>query len=233
MPRKARVYLPDMPYHVVQRGNNREACFYCEDDYQLYLELLKEYSVRYGVSVHAYVLMTNHYHLLLTPRESDSISRLMQALGSRYGFFMNKAHKRSGTVWEGRHKSSVVHEQAYLLKCYRYIELNPVRAAMVSSPEEYRWSSYGVNAWGDNSDTVVPHDEYLNLGNDKQARCFAYRELFRSQIDNNDLQTIRRAAHYSYPLGDSRFVEQIERLSGKGAGYPKRGRPRKGGLINK
>jgi putative transposase len=171
--------------------------------------------------------MTNHIHFLVTPTHADSASRMMQALGSRYGFFMNKIHKRSGTVWEGRHKSSAVDEQAYLLKCYRYIELNPVRAKMVVSPEEYRWSSYGVNAWGDQSDCLEPHPEYVNLGGDKAKRCFAYRELFRYQLEKDDLHSIRQAAHYSHPLGDTRFVKQIERLSGKAAGYAKRGRPRK------
>lgn len=227
MPRKNRVYVPEMPYHIVQRGNNREACFYCDDDYQLYLELLGDYSDRYKVSVHAYILMTNHIHLLVTPAYADSVSRMMQSLASRYAFFMNKLHKRSGTVWEGRHKSSVVDAADYLLKCYRYIELNPVRANMVSRPEEYRWSSYGVNAWGDKSNYLSHHSEYLNLGTDSEERCLAYRELFRHQLDKNDLHAIRQAAYYSHPLGDSRFVEQIERYSGKAVGYAKRGRPKK------
>ena len=116
MPRKARIYLPGVPYHLVQRGNNREVCFFAEDDYRLYLGLLKDYSQRYGVAVHAYVLMTNHIHLLATPESKDSLSRLMQCLGSRYAYFMNKHYRRSGTVWEGRHKSSAVDEQNYLLK---------------------------------------------------------------------------------------------------------------------
>ena len=166
-----------MPYHLVQRGNNRQACFFAEEDYRLYLSLLKDYSQRYGVNVHAYVLMTNHYHLLATPSNEDSISRMMQCLGSRYAYYMNKQYRRSGTMWEGRHKSSVVDKQNYLLKCYRYIELNPVRANMVAQPEEYLWSSYSTNAWGDHSDWLVAHEGYRELGRSHSERCTAYREL--------------------------------------------------------
>ena len=226
MPRKKRMYIAGFPYHIVQRGNNREACFYAEDDYWLYLELLQDYSARYGVQVHAYVLMTNHYHLLLTPESEDSISRLMKAQGSRYAFYMNKKYKRSGTVWEGRHKSSVVDADAYLLKCYRYIELNPVRACMVNMPEEYRWSSYTVNAWGDENQWLTPHPVYLQLGHHVEERCCAYRELFRGELDVSDLHSIRRSSYYSHPLGNDRFVRQIEGLMGRSIGYARRGRPK-------
>jgi len=229
MPRRARMYISGMPYHIVQRGNNREACFYCDEDYQLYLELLQDYSQRYDVQIHAYVLMTNHYHLLATPKEPDSISRMMKAQGSRYAFYTNKRHKRSGTVWEGRHKSSVVDQTAYLLKCYRYIELNPVRANMVEMPEEYRWSSYGVNAWGDYSSWLKPHIEFKKLGQLEEERCYAYCELFKYQLDSEDLHHIRRSVFYSHPLGDSRFVEKIEKRLGSSVGYFSRGRPKRAG----
>lgn len=226
MPRKKRMYITGLPYHVVQRGNNRSACFYDEADYQLYLELLKDYSVRYGVQIHAYVLMTNHVHLLMTPESEDSISRLMKAQGSRYAFYMNKRYSRTGTMWEGRHKSSVVDAKTYLLTCYRYIELNPVRAHMVEMPEEYCWSSYCINAWGEQGKWLTPHPAYLALGNDKNERCYAYRELFRNMLNQEDLHTIRRAAHYSHPLGSDYFAQQIEALIGRSVGHCNRGRPK-------
>ena len=146
MPRRARMYLPQHPYHIVQRGNNHEACFVEPENYQYYLELWKENARRYGIAVHAYCLMTNHIHFLVTPEHADSISRATSVIGSRYAWYFNKSYKRSGTVWEGRHKSSLVQTDRYFLICCRYIEMNPVMAGMVCKPEEYRWSSYRVNA---------------------------------------------------------------------------------------
>lgn len=227
MPRRARMYVPNMPYHVVQRGNNREACFFAIEDYQYYLELLAQLLPKYGAQLHSYVLMTNHIHLLITPLEIDSISRLTQVLGSRYAHYINKTYKRTGTLWEGRHKSSAVDSEKYLLKCYRYIELNPVTANMVVRPEEYRWSSYGVNAWGDDPKIVTFHDEYLRLGSEVSERCRAYRELFRTHLSEEDLHLIRKSNHYCHPLGDNRFVEQIALKSGLPVGRMGRGRPRK------
>jgi len=151
MPRRARQYIPQLPYHIVQRGNNREVCFIEPEYYQFYLELWQELSVKYQVAVHAYCLMTNHIHFLVTPATDDSISNTMKVVGSRYTQYINKKYKRTGTLWEGRHKSSLIQSERYLLTCYRYIELNSVRAGMVERPEEYKWSSYGIYAWGDSS----------------------------------------------------------------------------------
>jgi len=227
MPRRARSYLPRFPYHLVQRGNNREVCFFEPENYQFYLELLRDNAKRYGVAIHAWVLMTNHVHLLLTPESEHSISRMTRVVGSRYAQYLNKSYKRTGTVWEGRHKSSPVHAQDYLLKCYRYIELNPVNAGMVVRPEEYRWSSYHANAWGDSVGWMVPHCEYLSLGADVQSRCLTYRGLFARHFDASDLSAIRLAAHYCQPLGDERFRLQIEEKLGRSVGQAARGRPRK------
>lgn len=174
--------------------------------------------------------MTNHIHLLLTPKESDSISRLMRVVGSRYAYYINKTYKRSGTVWEGRHKSSLVDADNYLLKCYRYIEMNPVAAGMVQSPEEYKWSSYRRNAWNEEQAFITPHVIYEALGNTDQERSHGYRELFKTQLDEFDVHTIRKAAHYCQPIGDTRFKESIERQIGHKLGYAERGRPRKGKL---
>ena len=226
MPRRKRMYLPGYPYHIVQRGNNREACFVEPENYRFYLELWKECIKRYGVDVHAYCLMTNHIHFLVTPAEPDSISRAMQVVGSRYGYYFNKMYKRSGTVWEGRHKSSLVQSDRYLLTCYRYIEMNPVVAGMVNKPEQYRWSSYLVNAWAGKS-LITHHEEYLKLGNNTEDRCHAYRELFRCRIPDQDVHMIKKACEYCYPVGDDRFRSQIEKQYGVNSGQDSRGRPKK------
>jgi len=146
MPRKPRMYLAGVPCHVVQRGNNRDACFFTDDDYQLYRETLRDACRSYRVDVHAYVLMTNHVHLLMTPQTIEGISRVMQSLGRRYVQYVNRSYQRVGTLWESRHKASLVDAKNYLLACYRYIELNPVAAGMVEHPGDYRWSSFTCNA---------------------------------------------------------------------------------------
>jgi putative transposase len=226
MPRRARLYIPDLPYHVVQRGNNREACFIEPENYQFYLILWEELSRRYGVSVHAYVLMTNHVHFLVTPGNETAVSNTTKVAGSRYAQYMNKKYRRTGTLWEGRHRASLVQSERYLLTCMRYIELNPVRAGMVKRPEEYRWSSYGVNAWGDTG-SLAPHPEYIRLGPTPATRGFAYRELFKTQLSEEDIHRVRKAAHYCQPVGDDRFRQQIEQRYGIRLGQMERGRPRK------
>lgn len=233
MPRRARLYIPGLPYHVVQRGNNREACFVEPENYQFYLQLWEELSVRYGLAVHAYCLMTNHVHFLVTPERDESVSNTMKVAGSRYAQYMNKKYRRTGTLWEGRHRSSLVQTERYLLTCMRYIELNPVRAQMVKRPEEYRWSSYGINAWGDRS-WLTPHAEYQRLGRTTPERGQAYRELFKTQLSEEDLHLVRKAAHYCQPVGDDRFRQQIETRYGVELGQMARGRPRKqdDGLTN-
>jgi len=226
MPRRTRMYLPELPYHLVQRGNNREVCFVEPENYQFYLELWKECSSKYDVAVHAYCLMTNHIHVLATPGRADSISNATRVIGSRYAYYFNKKYKRTGTLWEGRHKSSLVQSERYFLTCCRYIELNPVVADMVAKPEEYKWSSYRVNAWGRES-SLIPHAEYLKLGADFESRGFAYRELFKHHISAEDVHKIEKAAEYCQPVGDDRFRLQIESKYGIKLGYDGCGRPRK------
>jgi putative transposase len=145
MPRRKRNYLPGFPYHLVQRGNNRQPCFREHTDFDNYLNLWREKSRWYGVQVHAYCLMTNHIHFIVSSAETDAISNTMKVVGSRYAFHFNKRHGRSGTLWEGRHHSSLIDSERYLLTCLRYVELNPVRARMVASPDAYEWSSYALN----------------------------------------------------------------------------------------
>ena len=220
------MYLAGLPYHVIQRGNNREACFIEPENYLFYLELWKELSTRYGAAVHAYCLMTNHVHFLATPDNEVAISNTMKVVGSRYAQYINKKYRRTGTLWEGRHRASLVQSERYLLTCMRYIECNPVRAQMVARPEEYRWSSYGTNAWGDHS-WLRPHEEYARLGTTPAERGHAYRELFKIEVTDEDLHLIRRAAHYCQPVGHDRFREQIERKYGIKLGQMERGRPRR------
>ena len=178
MPRIARLALPGVPLHVVQRGNNRQPCFFQTADYQLYLESVFACAMRYKVAVHAYVLMTNHVHLLLTPAEKWGVSRMMQLLGATYVSKINSTYRRTGSLWEGRYKSSLIRTDRYLFACYRYIELNPVRAGMAHSPEKYRWSSYRTNAMGWGNGVITPHRIWTDLGADLQERCAAYKRLF-------------------------------------------------------
>ena len=183
MPRRTRVHLDGVPLHIVQRGHNREPCFFCEDDYESYLYWLSKALGETGCALHAYVLMTNHVHLLLTPRKAPAVPRLVISLGRRYVQYINKTYKRTGTLWDSRYKSSSVQAEPYLLLCQRYIELNPVRAAMVDDPAHYRWSSYRSNGLGQAGSRLSPHDLYLALGRTDKERQANYRALFRTELD--------------------------------------------------
>lgn len=180
MPRRARLLLPNVPLHIIQRGNNRQACFFAEEDCIVYLDWLKEYAAKTGCLIHAYMLMTNHIHLLISTEHSESAAALMKALGQRYVQYVNRTYQRSGTLWEGRFKSCLMQEDNYLLSCQRYIELNPVRAGMVAHPAEYRWSSYRANAQGEVDALLQPHSLYEGLGRSAESRQTAYRELLQT-----------------------------------------------------
>ncbi len=206
MPRKARMYLPHVPAHIVQRGNNRDACFFAEDDFNFYKQVLAEGLERYGAELHAYCLMTNHVHLLITPFATDSISRILQHIGRQYVQYINKTYRRSGTLREGRHKGSLIDAENYLLSCYRYIELNPVTAGMVEKPEEYLWSSYHANAGGKLDPVITPHKIYLRVDNDPVVRCYHYRELFCVNLSEHDVHCIRERIAANQVLGQGRFL---------------------------
>ncbi len=225
MPRKPRMYLADVPCHVIQRGNNRNACFFTDDDYLYYRDVLRDACQRYCVQAHAYVFMTNHVHLLLTPQSPEGISRVMQSVGRRYVQFINKTYRRCGTLWESRHKASLVDAERYLLACYRYIELNPVAANMVGHPGAYRWSSFQHNAWGRLDDLVRPHAVYNALDANPLLRQQRYRELFSCQLPQETVREIQVASDFSMPLGSERFKNQIESALGRSIGQAKRGRP--------
>ncbi len=227
MPRKPRMYMAGIPCHVIQRGNNRNACFYREDDYLFYLDCLSDACQRYGVACHAYVLMTNHSHLLLSPKDELGISKVVQSIGRRYVQYVNNVYLRSGTLWEGRHKSSLVDADNYLLCCYRYIELNPVTARMVEDPADYQWSSYRANANGELNPLITPHSLYTALGTSVDSRLAAYRALFEETISPSLLHQIRNTISFSMPLGDESFRLQIESALNRSIGQAKRGRPKK------
>ena len=226
MPRHPRIIVPNTPQHIIQRGNNRQACFYADDDYQFYLEWLKEYADKTECCIHAYVLMTNHVHLLVSAEKTDAIGALMKALGQRYTQYVNKIYKRSGTLWEGRYKSCPTQAETYLLACQRYIELNPVRADMVNHPAEYKWSSYAANAHGEVNPIIQPHALYHALGLDTASRQAAYRELFRYSLDIGLVDEIRKATNGNYVLGSSKFAEQIAEVLGRRVTAGKAGRPK-------
>jgi len=209
MPRRPRLFLPNVSCHIVQRGNNRDATFYCDDDYQYYLYCLGLAVKRFKVELHAYVLMTNHVHLLVTPKDEYGVSRMMQSVGRNYVQYINKTYRRTGTLWEGRFKSSLVANDAYLLACYRYIELNPVRAGMVAQPIDYRWSSYSVNACDSKKDMITPHALYLELGATESERRQCYTSLFERDIEQQVIRDIRSTSAFCKPLGNGRFQQQI------------------------
>jgi putative transposase len=227
MPRKRRFFLPGVPVHVVQRGNNRQAVFFDDNDYRVYLDWLSEAAGEHGCAIHAYVLMTNHVHLLLTPGDAGALSAALQALGRRFVPYINHNYGRSGTLWEGRFKANIVQEEAYLLTCYRYIELNPVRAGMVRAPQGYPWSSYRANALGEASSLLTPHEIYRALGATARERQTAYRDLVAAQLNPDALREVRSCLQTGTPLGNDRFRDQIEQTLGVRVGYNKRGRPKK------
>lgn len=227
MPRKPRFYVPGAPVHAVQRGHNRSAVFSDNLDYLEYLRCLKQAADSCGCAVHAYVLMTNHVHLLLTPERANSVGRLFQNVGRHYVRYVNQKYRRHGGLWEGRYKCNVIESQTYLLSCMRYIELNPVRAGMVDHPAKYRWSSHAANALGVSNAVLSPQAEYVALGRLPVDRQSVYRGLFDREVDSNELALLRGALQTGTPLGNEKFKAEIEATLGLRVGFAHRGRPMK------
>lgn len=226
MPRLPRFFAPGVPLHVIQRGNDRQAIFRDAADCVYFMELLGKAALRHGIALHAYVLMTNHVHFLLTPRGRDETSRMMQSLGRVYVQRFNERYRRTGTLWEGRYKAAIVEDERYLLTCMRYIELNPVRARMVASPGEYFWSTFRTNACGEPSDLIVPHPVYQAISAAPDERRAAYRELFRQDVSEADLCVIRDATQHAWALGGDVFRARIDATRRRATRLPM-GRPRK------
>jgi len=227
MPRKPRFYVPGAPVHAIQRGHNRSAIFFNDLDYLEYLRCLKQAADNCGCQIHAYVLMTNHVHLLLTPERADSVACLFQSIGRHYVRYINQTYQRRGGLWEGRYKCNVIESQSYLFSCMRYIELNPVRAGMADHPAKYRWSSYAANALGVSNAILAVHAEYLALGNSPDARQTAYRGLFDRMEEANELKLLRSTLQTGTPLGNARFKMEIEAALNIKVGFARRGRRKK------
>ena len=209
MARVQRLFLPGMPLHVVQRGADRQACFFDSADFLWYLQQLQRHSRAQGCALHAYVLMTNHVHLLLSAESISSVSRMMKALAQEYAHYVNWRRHRTGPLWDGRYKSCVVQDVTYLLACQRYIELNPVRAGMVRYPGHYRWSSYRCNAEGREDALVQPHPLYFSMGKNQGERRHAYAALFHAD-EEVALQALRAASRGNGVVGSDEFVRELQ-----------------------
>ncbi|OOZ41615.1 transposase [Solemya pervernicosa gill symbiont] len=212
MPRLPRYVFSGQPQHVIQRENNRNPIFVADEDYACFRHHLYKASNRPGCHIHAWVFMTNYLHLLLTPVEEESIAKTMQSVGRRYVQYFNAIYQRTGTLWEGRYKATLIDSDRYLFTCHRYIELNPVRAHMVSHPGEYPWSSYAANALGKHDKLLTPHKLYLGLGDSAVKRESAYRQLFSTHLDEKTLEEIRQSTQKGWALGSEHFVMEVERL---------------------
>ncbi len=225
MARLGRYFLPDQALHVIQRGNDRQAVFFAPDDYARYRDWLIAAAQDYGCAVHAYILMTNHVHLLVTPSSAESLPRTMQSLGRRYVRYVNWAHGRTGTLWEGRYRAAPIDSDAYFLACCRYIELNPVRARMVAHPRDYSWSSYRAHADGARDPLVSDHVLYRRLGRTAAERQQEYRALFRAKLSDAFVEALRSATNGGWALGDDRFKRQIAKMAGRRVAPLPKGRP--------
>ena len=227
MPRQPRYFLPDVPQHVIQRGVDRQPTFFAPRDYQLYKACLRTAAEQFGCQIHAYVLMTNHTHLLVTPMEPQSLPLLMQAMGRTYVQSLNRRHDRTGTLWQGRYKACPIDSERYLLICSRYIELNPVRAGMVSEPDDYPYSSFRHNALGQ-PDPLITHHPVYNALSEQPAECRnAYRRLFGTHIGPETLNVIRDNRNACLALGNEEFKDDLEMKLGRSVRPRKKGRPRK------
>ncbi len=225
MPRQARIVVPGLPLHITHRGHNRQPCFFCSQDFQIYLDWLGEHSLATGCVVHAYVLMTNHVHLLLSIPAANAAAALMKSQAQRYAQYVNRRYHRSGALWEGRFHSCATQQERYFLACQRYIELNPVRAGMVAHPALYRWSSYRANALGEPTALVQPHAVYDALGADSQLRLRAYRALFYEELGPGMVDQIRSATAGNFALGDPGFVQRMATELGRKIASRPAGRP--------
>jgi REP-associated tyrosine transposase len=223
--------LPGIAIHAIQRANNRSACFASDEDRGFYLFHLDRILRRTGCKLHAYCLMSNHVHLLLTPEHVAACSSLMKGIGQLYSQYVNKLYKRSGHLWEGRFKSCLVQSEQYVLACYRYIELNPVRAELSKRADQYPWSSHRANAIGEHSDLLTPHHEYLRLGRTPEERQAIYRDLF-SLVQGDDLERIRAATNAGYVLGEPPFRAMMARKLGRRVERGQAGRPSASGAVD-
>lgn len=225
MARLPRLTLPGYPHHVIQRGNNRQPIFTSRVDYQTLLDLLDENAKKFGVAIHAYVLMSNHFHLLATPQTAEGLPQMMQAVGRRYVRYFNDSQKRTGTLWEGRYKSTLIQTERYLLSCMAYIDLNPVRAALVASPQDYPWSSHGHYIGLRIDKLITPHALFWELGNTPFAREAAYAQLVQAGINSVQQLALTDSALSGWALGDPDFVADLQKRTDRRVAKGLAGRP--------
>ena len=226
MPRKQRFFIADVPNHIVQRGRNKDPIFFEAADYDFYLTTLATALEKYGAKLHAYVLMTNHVHLLMTGDTREAVSRVMQHVGRHYVPYMNCKYNFSGSLWEGGFKSNLIDSSLYLFSCMRYIELNPVRAGMVESPGKYSYSSYHKNALGEENPLITAQNEYLKLSDALVIRCQLYKSLFVEAPEKETVTQFRKSNQTGTPMGSTAFVEKIETTLKRKIGQTARGRPK-------
>ncbi len=225
MARLPRLTLPDYPHHVIQRGNNRQAIVAAPADYRRLLDILEESATRFQVAIHAYVLMSNHFHLLATPQTADGLPNMMQAVGRSYVRYFNASQKRTGTLWEGRYKSTVIQSERYLLACMVYIDLNPVRASMVARAQDYPWSSHAHFIGLHHDRLVTPHALYWELGNTPFAREAAYAEMVHAGLNTVQAQALIDATQSGWALGDANFVANLQKRTLRRVSKASAGRP--------
>ena len=227
MARLPRYFVKNVPQHIILRGNNREPIFLNEEDCLFFKEALQDAAKRNGLAIHAYVFMTNHLHLLASPATEESIPKTLQSLGRRYVQYFNFRHQRTGTLWEGRYRATIVEAETYLFECMRYIELNPVRAGMVRKPGEHTWSSYLANVGMVLDPLVKPHRLYRSLGLDDEARHKAYKALVQQPMDAAMLKIIRDSTNKGWAMGGGRFMNKIEALTDRRVAPLPKGRPKR------
>lgn len=225
MARLPRLTVPGYPHHLIQRGNNRQAIFAANADYEALLAMLDENARKFEVELHAYVLMTNHFHLLATPATVTGLPSLMQAVGRRYVRYFNQRQGRSGTLWEGRYRSTLIQADRYLLACMVYMDLNPVRAGIAPIARDYPWSSHGhyIGLRGDK--LIVPHALYWTLGNTPFAREAAYAEMVAAGIGQQQQQALTNSALQGWALGEPDYVEELQKRTERRVSKAKAGRP--------
>jgi putative transposase len=225
MARLPRLIVPHQPHHVIQRGNDRQLIFRDADDYRVFLAWQREAAKQFKVAIHAYVLMPNHLHLLATPSDKLGLARMMQWVGRYYVPYFNNKYGRVGTLWQGRYRATVIDSERYFMTCSTYIELNPVRAGMVSSPADYSWSSYAHHV-GTRSDPIITdHALYWALGNTPFDREVAYKGLLEQGLGADVVNAVAEATSKGWALGSEKFKARLEKEVQRRVGPAKRGRP--------
>lgn len=225
MARLPRLTVPGYAHHIIQRGNNRQTIFVTDEDYRFMLSLLEDAARENRVAVHAYVLMGNHFHLLATPATEEGLPRMMQAIGRRYVRYFNRVYDRTGTLWEGRYRSTVIEAERYLLSCMAYIDLNPVRAAMVAQPGHYLWSSHSHYTGLRGDKVLTPHPMYWALGNTPFAREAAYVALVQSGLSGDEVQALTEATLHGWALGSEAFKATLQKKTTRRVAMGRAGRP--------